>query len=267
MKYEPYWNPGTVRGQQYQVFGRHCAFRRVVAHPRIRSHLLRDVLPGIMAHVDADAHPRSDAQLDRGWYEATEADVRRTLSGLPGLKPWPWLVTELVGFVVMLSLYLAPGEVGGILRRGRSVDEWIRLGEIEALIEGALGLEREDARSSRNLTQAVQLPPLNEHFLRPGRGVDLTHEMIDRWANGAHAAVEAAASEPVPRPTRKRTGDIDRWVGWWYRHDVLEETLATIVESDYGVDRVKTHTGYVGQRVGLVRELLDETTTQSSSPT
>lgn len=266
VKYESYWNPGTVRGQQHRAFGQYCAFRRLVRYPRLSRYLLHEVLPNVLTHVNAEAHARADTPVDHGWRDTTAADVRRVLAELPGVMPWPWLVTELVGFVVMLSLYLVPGEIGDILRDRRSLDEWISSDGPIRLIEDALRLEREDAHSQQHLARAVELLPLNEQFLRPGRGVDLTHAMIDRWARDAHAAVEAAASEPVPRPTRKRTGDIDRWAGWWYRHEVLEETLSVIVESEYGIERVKSLTGYVGQRVGLIRELLDDTTTGSSPP-
>lgn len=264
MKYENYWNPGTVRGQQYRVRGRYRAFRLILGHPRIGSYLLHDVVPVIIAHVDANAHSPAGTAPDLGWHETTESDVRQAVSELPGVKPWPWLVGALAHFVVVLAAYLSPGKVGHILRQGRSAQEWSNSDEVRELLEDALGFEWADAQSQRHLTRAVELQPLNEHFLRAGRGVDVTHAMIDRWARDAHAAVEAAASEPVPRPTRKRTGDIDRWVGWWYRHDVLKETLATIVESDYGADRVKSNTGYVSQRVGIVRELLDEPITESS---
>ena len=262
MKYENYWNPGTVRGQQHSAYGRYCALRRLLGHPQMSTYLFRDLLPRLIAHMDADASTPPDYR----WHETTEADLGRAVSELPGVKPWPWLVEQLHSFVNVLAMYLSPGEVGDIVRRGRSVAEWSSSDELIELVDSVMVLQREDAQSQRHLTRAVDLEPINEHFLSPGRGVDLTHEMIDRWAKDAHAAVEAAASEPVPRPTRKRTGDINRWVGWWYRHDVLQETLAAIVESDYGVERIGSHTGYVSQRVGIVRELLDETT-GASSPT
>lgn len=218
MKYENYWNPGTVRGQQYSALGRYYAFRRLVGHPRISSYLLHDVLPGAVAHAYAAEHVSADTPLDDQWENTTKADVRRAVSELPGVKPWPWLVTELVRFVGMLAVYLSPGEAGDILRRGRSAEEWSSSAELGELLEDALGFVRIDAESQRHLTQEVKLQPLNEHFLRPGRGIDVPHAMIDRWARDAHAAVEAAAPEPVPK-VPKRTGDINRWVGWWYRHD------------------------------------------------
>lgn len=262
VRYESSWDPGTVRGQQYRAFGRHCAFRRLVAHPQISSRLVHDVLPEVVAYV-AEAQAPANRAAAPARYEGIEADVRRVLAEVPGVKPWPWLVDSLFHFVVMLSLHVAPGDAGDILRRGSSVDEWIASDAIAALIDDGLGLEREDAKSPRHLTRPVELVPLNGHFLRPGRGVDLTHAMIDHWATAAHAAVEAAASA-APRPTRKRSGDIERWVGWWYRHDVLKEPFRTIVASEYGVDRISSLTGYVGRRAGLVRELLEETTTDAS---
>lgn len=259
MRYETYWNPGTVRGQRHRSIARRSALRRLLRHPRIVSLLFDEVLP------EAIAHPDSDTPLDRGRrLDSTDAKVRQALSELPGVKPWPWLVTELAQFVSVLSLSLAPDEAGDRRRKGTSAEEWAISGGLATVVESVMALDWADAQSQRHLTRAVELEPLNEQFLLPGRGVGVAHEAINRWAADAHAAVEAAGSEPVPRPTRKRFGDVYLWVGWWYRHRVLGETFKTIVESDGADEGVKRQTGYVSRRAGIIQELLDETITEPS---
>jgi len=114
-----------------------------------------------------------------------------------------------------------------------------------------------DALASERLRLALSLPDPVRRYIKDW-SASLAHEDVDRWAASAHEAINQASGPPIPTSPGKRIGQVERWVGWWYRSQILHDEISKIAREEIGATGVTNNRAYVRTRIDEVVELLSD---------
>jgi hypothetical protein len=114
---------------------------------------------------------------------------------------------------------------------------------------------RTDAVASERLRQALSLPEPVRDYVKDWSS-SLAHEDVDRWAASAHQAISDASGPPIPTSPGKRIGQVEQWVGWWYRSQVLHDEISKIAREAIGATGATNNRAYVRKRIDEVVDLL-----------
>ena len=262
---ESWATPDTIHDRSRTARARSEALRLVCEHPDLRAVLEERERPLYMAPeqfatVGRDARKLLSGPMDR---------CREVLTRLE-IPWWPWLLNDLFEILLVRLMPASPLDSAALEAQAREQPDHPAT---KALVEWATDLpdlladappwasanraRETDSVASQLLRQAVSLSdPVGSYI--EGWSSSLAHEDVDRWAASAHQAINDASGPPIATSPGKRIGQVEQWVGWWYRSQVLHDEIAKIAREEIGAKGVTNDRAYVRKRIDEVLELLSD---------
>lgn len=257
--------PDTIHDRSRTARARSEALRLVCEHPHIRAVIEeherpRHMAPLQFATVGSDARRALADSMDRCREVLTRLEIPR----------WRWLVNDLFEILLqrLMPACLPDSATLKTLARDHrdhpatmALLEWAteqpdQLSDASPWVS-ANAARATDAVASRRLRQALSLPDPVREYVKDWSS-SLAHQDVDRWAASAHQAIDEASGPPIPTSPGKRIGQVERWVGWWYRSQVLHEEISKIAREEIGVKGVTNNRAYIRKRIDEVMELLGD---------
>jgi hypothetical protein len=262
---ESWSTPDTIHDRSREARARSEALHLVCERPEIRAliderELPLSGVPGQFSTVGDDADRLLEDRMDRCREVLTRLEIPR----------WEWLVNDL--FEIFFKR-LTPGGLPDsatlkTLARDhpdhpatKTLLDWAaeqpdQLSDAPPWASANLA-RAIDAGASERLRQALSLPDPVRRYIKDW-SASLAHEDVDRWAASAHEAINQASGPPIPTSPGKRIGQVERWVGWWYRSQVLHDEISKIAREEIGATGVTNNRAYVRTRIDEVVELLSD---------
>lgn len=255
----------TIHDRSRTARARSEALRLVCEHPHIRAVLEeherpRHMAPEQFATLRDDNRQTLDCSMNRCREVLTRLEIPR----------WQWLVNDLfeIFFVRLMPAGLPDSATLKTLARDhpdhpatKALLDWATE-QPDQLSDAppwaSVNLARAtDAVASERLRQALSLPDPVRDYVKDWSS-SLAHEDVDRWAASAHQAISDASGPPIPTSPGKRIGQVEQWVGWWYRSYVLHDEISKIAREEIGATGVSNNRAYVRKRIDEVVELLSD---------
>jgi hypothetical protein len=260
---EPWATPDTIHDRTRTARARSEALRLVCEHPRIRAVLEEHERPRHMA-------PEQFETLVDNNRQALDGSMNRCREVLTQLEipRWQWLVTDLFEILLqrLMPAVLPDSATLEALARDhpdhpatKALLDWAAeqpdlLADAPSWAPANLA-RRTDAVASERLRQALSLPEPVRDYVKDWSS-SLAHEDVDRWAASAHQAISDASGPPIPTSPGKRIGQVEQWVGWWYRSQVLHDEISKIAREAIGATGATNNRAYVRKRIDEVVDLL-----------
>jgi hypothetical protein len=262
---ETWATPDTIHDRSRTARARSEALRLVCGHPNIRTVLEewerpRDMRPEEYATLPVDKRQALDSRVDRCREVLTQLDIPR----------WRWLLNDLLEILYgrLMPASLPDSATLAALARNHPDDpltkvllHWAaeqpdQLADARPWAAANLAREADSAASALLREGLLLTAPIREYV--KGWSSSLAHEDVDRWAASAHQAIIDASGPPFPTSPGKRIGQVERWVGWWYRSQVLHDEISRISREEIGSSGATNNRAYVRKRIDEVLDLLSD---------
>ena len=262
---ESWATPDTIHDRSRKARARSEALRLVCEHPHLRALLEAQERP-------LDMTPEQYAAVGAGAYQALDGSMNRCREVLTQLEipRWQWLVNDLFEILFQRQMPASLPDAATLETLARDHPDHPATKALLAWAAESPGDLADappwasashdrstDSVASQLLRQAVSLPDPVRNYVE-GWSSSLAHEDIDRWSTSAHEAITTASGQPIATSPGKRIGQVEQWVGWWYRSEVLHDEISKIAREEIGATRVANNRSYVRKRIDEVVDLLSD---------